>query len=209
MITDTLPPFFYENFNKDRISPDLTWLNPPEHWGLEDGHLWIQPDVSDFWSRTHYGFTFDNGHFLYHQTPCDFILRTKIVFTPRNQYDQAGLMVRISPECWLKTSVEYEDETLSRLGVVVTNYGYSDWSTQDFDPTIREIELQVGKTGMDYQVDYKIEGSDWSQMRITHLHQKANEVQCGLYACSPIATGFRAAFDGLELFPVRGDLGGV
>jgi regulation of enolase protein 1 (concanavalin A-like superfamily) len=205
MKPDPLPPFFIEDFDTERISPDLSWFNPPESWGIEDGRLWIQPEVTDFWSRTHYGFSFDNGHFLYYQTTRDFILRTKINFTPRNQYDQAGLMVRISPECWLKTSVEYEDETLSRLGVVVTNFGYSDWSTQDFDPTIHEIELQVGKTGMDYQVDYRVASSDWSQIRIAHLHQETKGVQCGLYACCPKAVGFRAAFDTLTLFPVKGD----
>ena len=147
MTPDLLPPFFHGYSNKEQISPDLSWFNPPEHWGLENGRLWIQPEVTDFWSRTHYGFIFDNGHFLKYLTSRDFILRTGIRFTPRNQYDQAGLMIRISPDCWLKTSVEYEDETLSRLGVVVTNFGYSDWSTQDFDPTIREIELQVVKPG--------------------------------------------------------------
>lgn len=32
--------------------------------------------------------------------------------------------------------MEYEDEKIQRLGVVVTNYGYSDWSSADIDASI-------------------------------------------------------------------------
>lgn len=38
----------------------------------------------------------------------------------------------ISENCWLKTSLEYIPEGPSHLGAVVTNNGYSDWSTQDY-----------------------------------------------------------------------------
>ena len=31
-----------------------------------------------------------------------------VAFNPVHRYDQAGLMVRVSPTCWLKTSVEHE-----------------------------------------------------------------------------------------------------
>lgn len=45
---------------------------------------------------------------------------------------EAGLMVRFSKDTWLKTSVEYIPDDNSKLGVVVTKNGYSDWSSQDF-----------------------------------------------------------------------------
>jgi regulation of enolase protein 1 (concanavalin A-like superfamily) len=105
----------------------------------------------------------------------------------------------MSKDFWLKTSVEYEHETLSRLGVVVTNFGYSDWSTQDFNPNNNEIELRVSKHGMDYLVEFKLEEAPWSQMRMAHLHGQDEIVQCGLYACSPIDTGYTAEFDFLEV----------
>jgi regulation of enolase protein 1 (concanavalin A-like superfamily) len=188
-----------ENFNNPQLSPNLYWFNEPPNWMVENGKLIISPSKSDFWCKTHYGFTFDNGHCLFHKTSSDFILRTKLNIYPKHQYDQAGLMVRINPDFWLKTSVEFENEILSRLGVVVTNFGYSDWSTQDIDSKIQEIELRVEKSGMDFTVAFKLGKMEWSQLRISHLHQNTDSIQCGLYACCPVETGFRAEFQFMEI----------
>jgi hypothetical protein len=112
-------------------------------------------------------------------------------------------MVRLSPNYWLKTSVEYEPAGPSRLGAVVTNYGYSDWSTQNYLTEDNELELRVLREGDDYIVEYsemRLSGAeqaekDWTQIRIAHLHNADKQpIQCGLYACSPIAAGFRAEF---------------
>lgn len=188
-----------ESFNDPQLPSDLYWFNDPKKWMIENGKLVISPEKTDFWNKTHYGFTFDNGHCLFRKTTGDFVLRTRVNFFPKHQYDQAGLMVRIDQDFWLKTSVEFENENLSRLGVVVTNFGYSDWSTQDFDPKIQEIELAVEKTGMDYIISFREGQRDWSQMRIAHLHKSTDQVQCGLYACCPVDTGFQAEFQYLEI----------
>jgi regulation of enolase protein 1 (concanavalin A-like superfamily) len=188
-----------ENFDQPQFAPDLYWFNEPKNWAIQAGKLVIYPEKSDFWSKTHYGFSFDNGHCLLYKMQGDFFVATKVHFLPQHQYDQAGLMVRISKECWLKTSVEYENEDFSRLGVVVTNSGYSDWSTQDFGSTVHEIELKIEMRGQDALVAFKTEQVNWSQMRIAHLHQHADFIQCGLYACCPVDTGFRAEFGTLEI----------
>ena len=63
-------------------------------------------------------------------------------------------MVRLSPECWLKTSVEFEPGEPSRLGAVITNHGWSDWSTQDLDPALaRDVAFRVTRRGADYLVE--------------------------------------------------------
>jgi regulation of enolase protein 1 (concanavalin A-like superfamily) len=100
---------FHEKFSAPQLSPNLYWFNEPPNWQIENRKLIISPGKSDFWCRTHYDFTFDNGHCLFHKTSSDFILRTKLNFFPKHQYDQAGLMVRINPDFWLKTSVEFEN----------------------------------------------------------------------------------------------------
>uniref|UniRef100_A0A383V8J9 Fatty acid desaturase domain-containing protein n=2 Tax=Tetradesmus obliquus TaxID=3088 RepID=A0A383V8J9_TETOB len=62
-------------------------------------------------------------------------------------------MVWISKSCWLKTSVEYGGPGRpSQLGVVVTNCGYSDWSTMDF-PYSMQLALRVRREGSDYIVE--------------------------------------------------------
>lgn len=191
--------FFIENFDQHEISPLLYWFNEPKEWKIEHGSLVIKPEKTDFWQKTHYGFEYDNGHCLFHRSRGDIVLSTRVRSFPQHQYDQAGLMIRVSKDFWLKTSVEYENEALSRLGVVVTNFGYSDWSTQDFDPGNNEIELRVSRNGMDYLVEFRSGNASWSQMRIAHLHKKDEAVQCGVYACSPIDTGYIAEFDFLEI----------
>ena len=109
----------------------LRWRCEPSNWSVPAGRLVIAPDApTDFWSKTHYGFEADNGHFLYANIAGDFVLSAEILMTPRHQYDQAGLMVRLSKSCWLKASIEFEPDKMNRLGAVVTNAGYSDWSTQ-------------------------------------------------------------------------------
>lgn len=59
---------------------------------------------------------------------------------PTSHFRPPGLMVQCSPSCWLKTSVESgAPGQPSQLGVVVTNGGFSDWSTQDFPSSIHTV----------------------------------------------------------------------
>ena len=176
----------------------LSWFCQPRKWSLDHGHLTLYPDAkTDYWQRTHYGFQNDNGHFLYTEVDGDFLLTTKVHFFPQHQYDQAGLMVRISPDFWLKTSIEFEPDEPNRLGAVVTRHGYSDWSTQDIAKDVQEYLLRIRRAGDDYTVAYRQNENDhWSQIRLAHLENAPGAVvQCGLYACSPIEAGFRAEFE--------------
>jgi uncharacterized protein len=188
-----------ERFTRSDLDPRLGWLNPPARWRVEPvpGRLVVEPDgETDFWRRTHYGFSADNGHFLFVEVSGDFTALTHVAFQPANQYDQAGLMVRVSGDCWLKTSVEYESEGPSRLGAVVTNGGFSDWSVQDFPHHAGEVWLRVTRRGCDMEIEFRpTAGVPWKLMRIAHLDVPGRDtLQCGLYACSPKGAGFRAAF---------------
>ena len=193
------------NLLKENDSPSsagLTWFCPPKQWSVNNGLLTLYPDAStDFWQRTHYGFQNDNGHFFYIETRDNFTLTTKVRIYPQHQYDQAGLMVRISPDFWIKTSIEFEPDEPNRLGAVVTRYGYSDWSTQDISKQVQEYQLRIQREGQDFIVEYRPSAqAHWSQIRMAHLEISAGSaVQCGLYACSPVDTGFKAEFEFLDL----------
>lgn len=190
-----------ENFNT-QLDTRLNWFSAPENWSLEDGSLVLRPaPETDFWQRTHYGFQNDNGHFLYAKLTGDFILTTRVQFSPQHQYDQAGLMVRLSPDFWLKTSIEFEPEEPNRLGAVVTRHGYSDWSTQNIAKDVCSYQLRIRREGDDYIVEYRqSEANPWVQIRMAHLENPQQAaVQCGLYACSPIAAGFEARFEYLQI----------
>lgn len=198
----------FEDFSKPSLDSRLAWHCAPTQWSVEPGHrgLRVRPDgATDFWQRTYYGFEADNGHFLHLQASGDFVLTTRVTSRPLNQYDQAGLMVRISPACWLKTSVEFEPEGANRLGAVVTNAQYSDWSTQPITKEIHVIWLRVRAESSDYIVESSIDGRHWEQLRMARLlgRSSVSAVQCGLYACSPKAAGYEAEFSFLRFEPGR------
>jgi Uncharacterized conserved protein len=197
-----------ESFDQPHLHPALRWHCEPARWRLDPSRacLRIEPDAeTDFWQKTHYGFAVDNGHFLFAEMAGDFVLTTRVRFDPVHQYDQAGLMVRLSPSCWLKTSVEYEPEGPNRLGAVVTNAGYSDWSTQALPHGVHDVWFRVRAEGEDCIVEASRDGEAWEQIRMAHLLERVDApvVRCGLYACSPKGTGYAAEFSFLRIEPGR------
>lgn len=193
---------FQDNFSGSTLQPQLDWFNEPIHWELADGKLVLYTDEkTDFWARTHYGFINDNGHCLWLPISKNFEMTTSLQFYPANQYDQAGLIVRCSPDCWLKTSMEYEPEGPAMLGSVVTNHGYSDWATQEFNTGENALTLRIIREGADFIVSHQAIDGHWSQMRIAHLEEAAEGavVYAGLYGCSPIAAGYKAQFNHLTI----------
>jgi regulation of enolase protein 1 (concanavalin A-like superfamily) len=197
-------PYLHESFDGPTLHPGLRWFCEPRRWAVlpAERRLRVEPDGgTDFWQRTHYGFQANNGHFLSADVPGDFVMAARVGFRPCHQYDQAGLMARISSGCWIKTSVEFEPEGPSRLGVVVTNHGYSDWSTQDFPAGAGEVWLRVRREDGDYLIEASQDGVKWTQLRLTHLQedQGGAAVVCGLYACSPKGAGFVAEFSDFSI----------
>jgi regulation of enolase protein 1 (concanavalin A-like superfamily) len=109
--------------------------------------------------------------------------------------------VRLDASCWLKTSVEYEPGLPSRLGAVITNHGWSDWSTQDIDPERgRDVAFRVIRHGADYLVEAALAGDGWGQLRLGRLQSDhGGPVRAGLYACCPKEAGLLARFERLTI----------
>ena len=60
-------PLLHDDLRAAALDARLVWFNPPKHWRL-DSHgpgLVVELDgQTDFWPRTHHGFSAANGHFL-------------------------------------------------------------------------------------------------------------------------------------------------
>jgi regulation of enolase protein 1 (concanavalin A-like superfamily) len=198
-----------ESFTGPGLSPELFWFCEPSQWELSGNPpgLILRPDPeTDFWQRTHYGFVADNGHALLALTEGDVRIETQVRFQGRHLYDQAGLLLRFSPDCWLKTSVEFEPHGPNRLGAVVTRHGYSDWSTQDIAHGHTDFAFRITRTGPDCLVEASVSGAPYTQIRLAHLDAgrpdsqgKCPPAYLGLYACSPKAAGFEAHFSFLRI----------
>lgn len=103
----------------------------------------------------------------------------------------------LDSENWLKALVEYENIKFQHLGSVVTNYGYSDWSITAIDVSIKTMWYRLSHRGNDFCVESSIDGKNFSQIRICHIHNANNEIQFGIYACSPENSSFKAVFTDL------------
>ena len=188
-----------EHFLQPSLPSDFHWFNEPKRYGVENGLEIFTDEKTDFWQTTHYGFQRDDGHCLLFQHTGDFSLLTHVEFQPNQQYDQCGLMVRLDRQNWIKVSTEYENAQVSRLGSVVTNFGYSDWATQDIQSTYRAMWYRISKRGSDFLLEHSYDGQVWAQMRVAHLHKSTEVYEIGVYACSPIGKDFWCRFTTIEI----------
>ncbi|TFD99914.1 DUF1349 domain-containing protein [Jeotgalibacillus sp. R-1-5s-1] len=198
-----------EQFDRSELHCDLKWENEPAEWKVdqEKGQLEFKTDENtDYWQRTHYGFQADNGHFLAFETNENFRMTTKVRAVPQSKYDQAGLMLRFSEDVWLKTSLEYIPDGQSKLGAVVTNRGFSDWSTQFVDIEKVELYFRLSRIGLNAYADFSWDGETWNQIRIAHLDlPEGAALKAGLYACSPQGKDQLVQFDYLKIEKLSDD----
>lgn len=186
----------------DKLSNEFHWLNEPKDYKIENNALIVKSDSdTDFWQRTHYGFRRNTGHCLLLKKKGDFIMTTSVNYHPKEQYDQAGLIVYLSEDFWIKTSIEFEPVGPYNLGAVVTNNGYSDWSTQPFNEKDVEMDFKIERKGNDFYVHAKSSKStDWQQLRICHFFiPEDSELNIGVYCCSPAKGGFETCFKFLNI----------
>lgn len=186
--------------SSDNAFAPFAWFNKPADCTLADGVLELKtsPDT-DFWQRTHYGFRRHNGHAFLMPMPDSFTLTVKAEFYPEDQYDQCGLFILVDEDNWAKASIEYETPEFSHLGSVVTNLGYSDWSTTQVDSDHNHMYYRVSRKGADFMFENSVDGVDYCQMRVFHLHADLHDAKVGLYACSPQQSSFTARFLELEI----------
>lgn len=201
------------------------WYNAPDTWKPEEGKregrdgawsvddstksLTITPPAKkDYWRKTYYEpiLVKDDGPFLYSVLPSNqhYTIETAFDLTAVQQFDQAGIMIRLGPEHWLKTGIEVVDQQ-PRLSCVVTN-GYSDWSTQSWsnytiennsgDDGIRvhvNCQIRVHCRGDSFVVEASLPDSSksgeprWQFIRIAHLDTVAekDDLMVGVFAASP------------------------
>ncbi|MFK4638089.1 hypothetical protein ABIA52_000978 [Paenarthrobacter histidinolovorans] len=81
---------------------------------------------SDAWRVTSYGFVHDTEHALLAPLPLDSAMEVEFTAAFSQQFDQAGIFVRVSADHWVKAGVEFADGA-AQLGAVVTDR-FSDWS---------------------------------------------------------------------------------
>jgi uncharacterized protein len=182
------------------MSTQYRWLNEPASWRGGAGHLTVTTDArTDFWRHTFYGFTRDNGHAYLRPISGDFTCTATVAGEYDTLYDQAGLMLRVDAENWIKCGIEYTDG-LMHFSVVVTN-SVSDWSVVPLPRVAPSDPLSVRLTrhADAVRVQFRLGETPWQLARLCHF--SGADGHAGVMACSPEREGFRATFSNIEVGP--------
>lgn len=175
------------------------WLNEPSEWSLEDSGLDVVTDAkTDFWRETHYGFTRDTGHFFGVAVEGDFTAELRVQADYTHLYDQAGLMVRIDAENWVKTGIERSDGQ-ALLSSVLT-VGRSDWAVGALEGESRSIRLRATVAGGVLRLQSSTDGLRWPLLRLAPF-PSAGTYRVGPMCCTPERSGLKVRFSEFRVGP--------
>jgi uncharacterized protein len=176
---------------------NMQWFNPPAATDIREDSLQVTTTAkSDFWRKTHYGFVRDSGNFFYREVPGDFTAEIRVDGKYKDLYDQAGLMLRVDEENWIKTGIEFFDDQ-QHASAVVTR-AFSDWSVVRLTGFPPSLWLRVVRKAEAVEVFYALDGQQYQLLRLAYLLPSA-VTQVGPMCASPDGTGFEVRFSAFHV----------
>ena len=170
----------------------MNWFNEPDSWKISGKTLVmdVTPNT-DYWRISHYDFTVDDAPFYYSEYGGEFEAKVKVSGDYKVRFDQAGMMIRIDHENYIKTGIEYVDGHYN-LSTVVTHHT-SDWSVIALDRPVDSLWIKAVRRLDAIEIFYSFDDKEYHMMR--NAWMEANRpVKIGMYAASPDGNGFRATF---------------
>jgi regulation of enolase protein 1 (concanavalin A-like superfamily) len=174
----------------------MQWMNEPLIYRHQAGELSLRAAAqTDFWRKTHDGDIRHNGHFWFQPVSGNFTASVKITGKYRDQYDQAGLMVRIDESTWLKCGIEYKDGAQCASTVVTRDW--SDWSIVELNnPESTWIRLE--RLACTFETAFSLDGRAYRLMRQAYLSGES-QLDVGLMIAAPTGPGFDVTFSNFTL----------
>ncbi|WP_084038815.1 DUF1349 domain-containing protein [Demequina sp. NBRC 110053] len=172
---------------------DGAWTTPPVSARMDDSRLVVEArEESDAWRTTSYGFVHDDAHALLAPLGSAEAVEVSFLLDFDQQFDQAGVMIRVDEETWIKAGVEVSDG-LPQVGAVVTR-GASDWSVAPVPEwRDREVTVRASRSGDAVTVRARVEDEPWRLVRVAPLVPGA-DARAGLFCCAPTRAGLRVTF---------------
>ena len=171
----------------------MQWFNEPAQWTIQDHVLSMQvTPQSDYWRISHYGFTVDDAPFLYTLRGGEFEVKVKVSGDYRTRYDQAGLMLRIDHENYIKAGIEFVDGKYN-LSAVVTHHT-SDWSIIPLEKPVPFVWIKAVRRLDAIEIFYSFDDQEYTLMRNAWM-QDNHPIMVGLMGASPAGPGFEARFE--------------
>ncbi len=180
----------------------MQWLNEPADWSRDGDVITVTAAPNtDFWRVTHDHGVRHNGHFYYLRVEGDFVAEVKFSGAYNTLYDQAGLMVALDQENWIKCGVEYYNGQ-QHASVVVTR-AFSDWSILPLAGDPSALWLRVTRHDNAVEVAYSLDGESYTMLRQGYF-PPGPAAQVGVMVCAPTGDGFTARFEGFTVRAVEG-----
>jgi regulation of enolase protein 1 (concanavalin A-like superfamily) len=173
----------------------MTWFNEPASSRVGEKLVVHSRPKTDFWRKTFYGYITDNGHFLHLKADGDFVLEARVNGKYAALYDQAGLMVRMNAENWMKCGTEFFDGR--RHASVVFTREFSDWSTMPDLTEAGPVWWRAARQGESLETLCSLDGKNFTSVRQGYFPGSTAEV--GIMCAAPEGMGFDAEFDHLSL----------
>lgn len=176
---------------------NMNWFNEPANWQQNDGTLEMQVTAkTDYWRKTHYGFTVDDGPFYYAEHGGEFEVVVKAIGDYQSRYDQMGLMLRIDEERWIKTGIEYVDGVYN-FSTVATDK-YSNWSVIALSEKPEAVWIKAVRRMDSVEIFYSLDGKSYQLSNLVHFDDNT-PVKIGMMAASPDGHGFKARFEDFNI----------
>ena len=180
---------------------DGAWLHQPAKAAVAADRLTLETEAeTDFWCRTHYGFTHTNGHALLFDMPDRFVSQVRFSGRFQSKYEQAGLLLWESENRWIKAGIEYADGR-PNLAVVVTD-GRSDWSMAPADEQATDCTIRMTVTESAVIVHAR-QRQKWQILRVANFVSRGARI--GPMACSPLSDQLEVTFSDFCVGPAPDD----
>ena len=171
----------------------MQWFNEPEEWDIKGNTLTMQvTPQTDYWRISHYGFTVDDAPFYYTLRGGEFEAKVKISGDYIARFDQAGLMLRIDHENYIKAGIEFVDGKYN-LSAVVTHHT-SDWSVITLEKPIPYVWIKAVRRLDAVEIFYSFDDKEYTMMRNAWMQDNC-PIMVGVMAASPDGKGFKAKFE--------------
>ncbi|MEJ8282380.1 DUF1349 domain-containing protein [Curtobacterium citreum] len=175
-----------------------SWTHEPEEAVLDGDLLRVTAiEGSDAWRTTSYGFVHDSEHALVERIDGAFSVEVSFVLDYTEQFDQAGVFLRVDERNWIKAGVEVSDGT-PQLGAVVTR-DLSDWSVSPVPEWVgRVVTVRVSRDGDAVTVRAWADDEQPRLVRVAYLDPDA-AVSAGLLCAAPTRAGLTVSFTGYRV----------
>ena len=175
----------------------MQWFNEPTKWEIKNNSLTMNvTPQSDYWRVSHYGFTVDDAPFLYTMHGGEFEVKVKVTGDYTARFDQAGLMLRIDHENYIKAGIEFVDGKYN-LSTVVTHHT-SDWSIIALDRPVPFVWIKAVRRLDAIEVFYSFNDVTYTLMRNAWMPDN-HPIMVGVMAACPDGNGFKARFDNFSI----------